>query len=64
MEEMLRVVIAGIAAGAAAGVEALRRCGIDLELDVYSVEARLEGAGGGPVASVRLDFVVPTAPRG
>jgi hypothetical protein len=63
MEETLRAVIAGIAAGAAAGVEVLRRSGIDLELDAYSVEARLDGAAAGPVASVRLDFVVPGAPR-
>ncbi len=63
MEESLRTLIAGIAAGAAEGAEALRRSGIDLELDAYSVEARLDGAAAAPVASVRLDFVVASPPR-
>lgn len=64
MEETLRSLIAGIASGAAAGAEALRRSGIELELDAYSVEARLDGASASaPVASVRLDFVVPGMPR-
>lgn len=64
MEETLRSLIAGAAAGAAAGAEALRRSGIELELDAYSVEARLDGTSvGSTVASVRLDFVLAAAAR-
>lgn len=56
MEETLRALIAGVAAGAAEGAEALRNCGIPVELDSYSVEARLDAAA--PMASVRVDFVL------
>ncbi|HEX5630473.1 MAG TPA: hypothetical protein VFY15_02310, partial [Acidimicrobiia bacterium] len=55
VEETLRTLIAGVAAGAAEGAEALRSRGIAVELDAYSVEAKLDSAA--PVASVRVDFV-------
>ena len=55
MEETVRALIAGIVAGAAEGAEALRRGGVALTLDGYSVEGKLEGAG--PVACVRVDFI-------
>lgn len=58
MDETLRALIAGVTEGAAEGVAALRRHGLELELDVYSVEARL--GEGTPTASIRLDFVVPS----
>ena len=60
MENTLRALIAGIAAGAAEGAEALRERGVAVELDVYSVEARIDAAAPVPTASIRVDFVVPT----
>ena len=60
MEETLRSLIAGVAAGAAEGAEALRSRGIALELDGYSVEARIDAVA--PTASVRVDFVIAPAP--
>lgn len=61
MEETLRSLIAGVAAGAAEGAEALRNRGIAVELDAYSVEAKLDAAA--PTALVRVDFVIPAPPR-
>ncbi len=64
MEERLRTLIAEIAAGAAEGAAAMRRSGIELELDAYSVEARIDGtAATPPVASIRVDFVATAPPR-
>ena len=62
MEETLRELIAGVAAGAAEGAEALRRRGIPLELDAYSVETRIDRDE--PVTSIRVDFIVATGERG
>jgi hypothetical protein len=59
MDETLRELIAGVAAGAAEGAAALRRSGVAVELDVYSVEAHIDGLA--PTASVRVDFVLPGA---
>lgn len=59
MSETLQELIAGVTAGAAEGAAAPRRNGLDLELDAYTVEARIDGDGGSPSASIRVDFVVP-----
>ena len=59
MNETLQAIIAGITAGAAEGAAALRRSGVAVELDAYSVEARIDGAGGPSSTSIRVDFVVP-----
>ena len=56
MEETLRSLIAGVAAGAAEGAEAMRRRGIAVELDAYRVEAQLDRAD--PSALVRIDFIL------
>ena len=58
MEGTLRELIAGVAAGAAEGAEALRHRGIPLELDAYSVETRIDRDE--PVTSIRVDFIVST----
>jgi hypothetical protein len=60
MEELMRSVIAAITAGAAEGAASLRRSGVAVELDIFSVEARIDST---PTASVRLDFVVPASGR-
>ena len=52
--------IAGVAAGAAEGASALRRTGLDVRLEAYSVEARI---ADGSSAEVRIDFVVESAPQ-
>jgi hypothetical protein len=62
VEETLRELIAGVAAGAAEGAEALRRRGIPLELDAYSVETRIDRDE--PVTSIRVDFIVTPGERG
>ena len=59
VNETLQALIAGITAGAAEGAAALRRNGLAVELDAYTVEARIDGDGGPPSASIRVDFVVP-----
>lgn len=58
MDDALRALIAGVAAGAADGVAALRDRGLVAQLDRYSVEAVLDGEDRAPSASVRLDFVM------
>ena len=58
MEEVMRSIIAAISEGAAEGAAALRRSGVAVELDIFSVEARIDST---PTASVRLDFVVPAS---
>lgn len=60
MDEVLRSVIAAITVGAAEGAAALRNSGVAIELEVFSVEARIDST---PTASVRLDFVMPMTPR-
>ena len=58
MEGTLRELIAGVAAGAAEGAEAMRPRGIPVELDAYSVETRIDRDE--PVTSIRVDFIVST----
>lgn len=60
MEERVQALIAGIAAGAAEGAAALRERGMVVGLDVFAVEARIEGTASGPTASIRID--IATAP--
>jgi hypothetical protein len=62
VNENLQALIAGVTAGAAEGAAALRRSGLAVELDAYTVKASIDGADGAPSASIRVDFVVP--PRG
>lgn len=61
MDEVLRSVIAAITVGAAEGAAALRDRGVAIELDVFSIEARVDAS---PTALVRLDFVPVTTRTG
>lgn len=51
------MLISGVAEGAARGAAALREHGLALELDAYTVEARIGEQEAS--AEIRVDFVVP-----
>ena len=57
MQDDIRMMITGVAEGAARGAAALREHGVALELDGYSVEAHI--GEDRTTAAIRLDFVVP-----
>lgn len=57
MHEVIPELISGVAEGAARGAAALREQGVALQLDAYSVEARV--GGDVTTAEIRVDFVVP-----
>ena len=63
MEGTLRELIAGVAAGAAEGAEALRRAGQEVRLDDFQVEAVIDsGDGSASTLALRLHVVVGTQP--
>lgn len=57
MHEGIPDLIRGVAEGAARGAAALREQGVAVELDAYSVEARI--GSDATTAEIRVDFVVP-----
>jgi len=61
MPEDVRRIIAQVAAGAGDGADALRRAGVPVELEGYTVELVVDPCDSAPAASVRLTFRRPSS---
>lgn len=64
MTDELRTIIRQVAAGAGDGADALRRAGIELRLEGYSVEVVIDPEEPAPSGSVRVAFGVGRAEGG